>query len=84
MAYSGRYKPKNIRKYEGNSSLIKYRSLWERQVMRWLDNNTNVIGWSSEEVVVGYKSPKDNAYHRYFIDLFIRMKDGKCYLIEIE
>ncbi len=22
--------------------------------------------------------------HRYFVDLFIRMKDGKCYLIEIK
>ena len=84
MAYSGRYKLKNVRKYEGNPSVIKYRSLWERQVMRWLDNNPNVIGCNSEEVVVGYVSPKDKKYHQYFIDMFIRMKDGKCYLIEIK
>ena len=84
MAYSGRYKPKNLKKYEGNVSSIKYRSLWERQVMRWLDSNPNVIGWNSEEVVVRYKCKTDGKMHRYFTDLFIRMKDGKCFLIEIK
>ena len=84
MAYSGRYKPKNIKKYEGNVSSIKYRSLWERQVMRWLDSNPSVIGWNSEEVVVRYRCKTDGKIHRYFTDLFIRMKDGKCFLIEIK
>ena len=84
MAYSGRYKPKNIRKYEGNPSNIKYRSLWERNVMRWLDNNPSVIGWNSEEIIIRYRCKTDGKMHRYFTDLFIRMKDGKKYLIEIK
>ena len=84
MTYSGRYKPKNVRKYEGNVSNIKYRSLWERQVMRWLDNNQSVIGWNSEEVVIRYRCKTDGQTHRYFTDFFIRMKDGKKYLIEVK
>ena len=84
MAYSGRYKPKNIKKYEGDASNIKYRSLWERQAFRWCDNNPSVIGWNSEEVVVRYRCKTDGKMHRYFTDLFIRMKDGKCFLVEIK
>ena len=84
MAYSGRYKVKNIGKYAGNPSNVKYRSLWERQVMRWLDDNDSVMRWNSEEVVVGYKCKTDNRLHRYFVDLYIQMKDGKEYLIEIK
>lgn len=83
MAYSGTYKVKNIRKYEGNHMNVKYRSLWERNVFRWLDNNDDILGWSSEEVVVGYRCKTDNKIHRYFIDLFIRTKNG-CYLVEIK
>ena len=84
MAYSGRFKPKNIEKYEGDSSNIKYRSLWERQCFKWLDDNPNVIGWNSEEIVVRYRCKTDGKMHRYFTDLFIRFKDGKKYLIEIK
>lgn len=84
MPYSGRYRVKNLSKYEGNPSKVQYRSLWERQVMRWLDDNPSVIGWNSEEVVIGYKCKTDNRLHRYFVDMFIRMKDGKCYLVEIK
>jgi len=84
MAYSGRYRVKNIRKYAGNPLKVKYRSLWERQVMRWLDDNDSVLRWNSEEVIVGYKCKTDNRLHRYFVDLYIQMKDGKEYLIEIK
>jgi hypothetical protein len=84
MTYSGRYRPKNIGKYEGNASNIKYRSLWERQVMRWLDNNQSVIGWNSEEIVIRYRCKTDGQTHKYFTDFFIRMKDGKKYLIEVK
>ena len=84
MTYSGRYRPKNVGKYEGNVSNIKYRSLWERQVMRWLDDNQSVIGWNSEEVVIRYRCKTDGQTHKYFTDFFIRMKDGKKYLIEVK
>jgi hypothetical protein len=82
--YKGKFKPKNLKKYEGDFSNITYRSHWERQAFRWCDNNKDIVGWNSEEVVVSYKCKTDGKMHRYFIDLFIRMKDGKCYLIEIK
>ena len=84
MAYSGRYSVKNKRKYEGDYTNVVYRSLWERQAFKFLDNHKDVIGWNSECVVVPYRCKTDGKVHRYFPDLFIRMKDGKTYLIEIK
>lgn len=84
MAYSGRYKVKNLKKYVGNSANVKYRSLWERQVMRWLDSNPAVVSWNSEEVVIPYRCRTDNKVHRYYMDLYIKFDDGKKYLIEIK
>ena len=42
MAYSGRYRVKNPKKYEGDFNKVKYRSLWERQTFKWLDNNPGI------------------------------------------
>ena len=82
--YKGKFKPKNLKKYEGDFSNITYRSHWESQVFRWCDDNSDIIGWNSEEIVIPYKCKTDGKMHRYFTDVFIRMKDGKCYLIEIK
>jgi len=82
--YSGSFKPKNREKYQGDVSAIKYRSMWERQVFRWCDENTSVAKWSSEEVVIPYRCRTDGKSHRYFVDLFIEFKGGKRYLIEIK
>jgi len=84
MAYSGRYKVKNPKKYEGDFKKVKYRSLWERQAFKWLDNNPDIIGWNSEEVIIPYRCKTDNKIHRYFVDLFVRTKDNKVYIIEIK
>ena len=80
MAYSGRFVPKNANKYLGNPTGIIYRSLWERRVMVHLDENTSVLEWSSEEIIIPYLSPVDNRYHRYFPDFFVRTKDGAMIL----
>jgi protein involved in polysaccharide export with SLBB domain len=72
--YKGIFKPKNPQKYKGNVDNIIYRSLWERQVMNWLDDNVNVIEWQSEEVAVPYISPVDSRWHRYFPDFIAKMK----------
>ena len=82
--YKGKYRVKNIKKYEGDPSNCVFRSLWERQAFRWLDEHPKVIKWSSEEVVVPYKCKTDGKMHRYFTDLKIKMADGKTYLIEIK
>lgn len=77
MAYSGRFSPKNPKKYEGNPTNIFFRSLWELKFMKWCDDNPNVIQWSSEEIIIPYISPVDNKYHRYFPDIKMKTKDAK-------
>jgi hypothetical protein len=75
MAYKGRFKPHNPQKYRGNPTNIIYRSLWELRFMRYLDSHSDVIEWSSEEIIIPYISPVDNRYHRYFPDFYVKMKD---------
>ena len=83
-AYRGTYRVKNIKKYEGDPTKCVFRSLWERQVFRWLDDHPKVVKWSSEEVVIPYRCKTDGKMHRYFTDLKIRMDNGKTYIIEIK
>ena len=88
MAYKGRYKPINPSKYKGDPTNIIYRSLLERRFMVYCDAKDFVLEWNSEEIVVPYKSPIDNRWHRYFVDFWIRYrnKDGviKASLIEVK
>jgi hypothetical protein len=86
MTYKGKYSPKNPKKYKGDPTNIIFRSLWERKVMLYLDENTNVIEWSSEEIAIPYRSPLDNRIHRYFPDFLakIRKRDGSTETIMIE
>lgn len=73
--YQGKFKPNNPNKYRGDPTNIIYRSLWEFRVMRYLDNNSSVLQWSSEELIIPYVSPLDNRVHRYFPDFWVKMKD---------
>ena len=88
MPYSGLFKPQNANKYNGDPSRIVYRSSWEVRVMRYLDDNPNVIWWASEELHVPYVSPVDQKVHRYFPDFIVRakLKDGKevTYMLEVK
>ena len=88
MSYSGRFKPKNYKKYKGDPTRIFYRSLWERRFMVYCDESTNILEWGSEEVIIPYRSPLDNRIHRYFPDFYIKIKESnntiKKYLIEIK
>jgi len=84
MAYSGRYSVKNREKYEGDPSRVFFRSLWERQVFKWIDDNPQIVKWSSEEVVIPYRCQTDNRIHRYFMDVKMVMEDGKTFLVEIK
>lgn len=82
----GIFKPKNPNKYIGSTPV--YRSMLELKAFRYLDNNPNVLTWSSESVVIPYISPADGKMHRYFVDLVAKLKskDGtiKKLLIEIK
>lgn len=82
--YKGFFKPKNPGKYKGNPTNIVYRSGWELKFMIYLDNHPEVISWSSEEIIVPYRSPVDNRVHRYFPDFLVKKKDGKTLLVEIK
>lgn len=85
--YSGKYFPKNPRKYRGDINNIFYRSSWECKYMAFLDTDSRVIEWSSEEIVIPYRSPVDNRTHRYFVDFYVKMQTTsgiKVFLIEIK
>jgi hypothetical protein len=88
MSNKGRFKPKNPQKYKGDANNIIYRSTWEIKVMRYLDDNPNVIWWGSEELPIPYYSPVDKKKHRYFPDFIAKMRkaDGTVmtYIIEVK
>ena len=86
MAYSGRYRVKNPEKYKGNHEKVYYRSSWELKFMVYCDNNSAILEWGSEEVVIPYISPLDGRRHRYFPDFYIKVKqkDGSVKRIIIE
>jgi hypothetical protein len=86
MAYSGRFSPKNPKKYAGDPTKIIFRSLWELRVMKYLDENPNVIEWKSEEIAIPYISPVDNRRHRYFPDFIVKVRrsDGTTHTMMLE
>ena len=84
MTYKGKYTVKDRKKYVGDPDKVVYRSLWERQAFKWVENQPNIIEWGSEEVVIPYVCETDRKVHRYFIDLYFKTDDGKKYLIEIK
>ena len=77
MAYSGKYRPINPKKYRGNPTRVIYRSLWERKFMVFCDNNPSIMEWGSEGKV-----------RRYFPDFYIKVreKSGQIakYVIEVK
>jgi hypothetical protein len=88
--YQGFFTPTHPEKYRGDVKNIVFRSGWELRVMRWLDNNSSILAWSSEEIVIPYKSPLDDPkemkVRRYFPDFFVEAigNDGKVKKILIE
>ena len=88
MSYSGKFTPQNPRKYVGDPTNIIYRSSWELKVMKWLDENHQILQWGSEEIIIPYKSPVDGRWHRYFPDFFVKVmqRDGqiKTTILEVK
>lgn len=84
MAYKGKFKPLNPKKYLGDTKNIVYRSSWELIYLSKLDKDDNVVKWSSEEIQVPYRSPIDGQIHRYFVDMYVEYKNGDKFLIEIK
>ena len=86
MAYKGKYRPRNIRKYLGDPRKITFRSTWERKFMVYCDTSPQIIEWASEEIVIPYLHP-DGKTRRYYPDFYIKRKNKngiKEYVIEIK
>lgn len=88
MAYKGIFRARNPNKYKGDPTNIVYRSRWELMVMSKLDQHDDVLEWSSEEIIIRYRSPVDGKVHRYFPDFWVKKKDRSgnivCDLIEVK
>ena len=80
---SGKYKLKNPQKYIGNKDKIFFRSSLELRMMNYLDNSKLIDKWSSEEVVIPYRSPINNKIRNYYIDFFVYINNRKI-LIEVK
>jgi len=77
MSYKGKFRPKNRKKYMGDFREVIYRSSWELKFMQYCDTNKSIVKWSSEEIVIPYRSPVDNRVHRYFPDFYVKYRDVK-------
>lgn len=85
--YKGNIDPSTLKhpeKYDGNIENIVYRSLWERNVIYWLDENPNVESWASEELYFFYDHPVTGKRARYFPDFYVKMFDGLQRVIEVK
>jgi hypothetical protein len=86
MTYKGKFSPKYPKKYKGDPTNIIFRSSWELRLFKYLDENTNVLEWQSEEIAIPYRSPLDGRLHRYFPDVVVKVRkpDGSTETIMIE
>ena len=82
--YKGKYPVKNVHKYKGNADEVTYRSHWEKSVMLWLDNNSEVLQWNSEDFIVPYYYDVDKKWHKYHVDFWIKFKNGTVLLVEVK
>lgn len=80
----GLFTPKNPQKYSGDYTNIVYRSSWEKKAFNMCDINPNIVKWASEEFHIPYICPTDGRRHRYFPDLYLKLKNGKKLIIEIK
>jgi hypothetical protein len=77
MAYKGKYRIKKIEKYKGDPTNVTYRSLWERKFMKYCEENPHILEWSSEEIIIPYRSPIDRKIHKYYPDFLIKIRNSK-------
>lgn len=84
----GYYTPINPQKYVGDVTKIRYMSSYELEMHKFLDGNTNVLKWASEEIAIPYLKPTDGQWHKYYPDYWVQYvnKDGeiKHELIEVK
>ena len=87
MAYKSRFSPKNVSKYVGDATKINCRSLWERNICKFCDENANITKWTFEEIAIPYFSPIDQKMHNYFPDFLIEFEQRgtkKTWMVEVK
>ena len=77
----GLYHPRNPGKYVGNLNKVRYMSSWELKLHQFLDNNPNILRWSSEPGAIPYIKPTDGKIHRYFPDYWVEYQNTKGQII---
>jgi hypothetical protein len=70
----GFYQVKNPAKYTGKTQPY-YRSSWEYTVMRFFDDNPNIVSWASEPIRIRYFNPILNKYTVYVPDFLVVYED---------
>lgn len=83
----GRFQPVNPDKYLGNTQPT-YRSSWELAFMRFCDNHSSVLKWSSEPIRLPYVHPLTGKRTTYVPDFLIQYQDRnsnvKTEMIEVK
>ncbi len=74
--------PRNPEKYVGDIRKIRYMSSWELDAHKFLDNNSKVLRWASEEIKIPYISPVDKKLHNYYPDYWIEFKNRDGEIIQ--
>jgi len=78
----GWFTPKHPDKYVGDPTKIRYMSSWEYKTDVFLDNNPNILKWSSEEIIIPYIKPTDNRIHRYFPDYWVQYRNRRGQIVQ--
>ena len=78
-----KYYPKHPEKYVGDINDIVCMSRWEKEFNIFLDNNPNILQWSSETIAIPYVKPTTGRVHRYYPDYYIKYRDKNNQIHEI-
>jgi hypothetical protein len=79
----GVYPLRNKSKYIGDKPPY-FRSSWEREYMRYLDEHEFVARWGSECISIPYFDPVKNIKRNYFTDFLVVLKDRRRIVVEIK
>ena len=72
----GFFEPNHPEKYTGTHPIV-YRSGLEKSAMSFFDENSSVIEWRSETLIIPYIKPTDGRVHKYYTDFLVHIRDGK-------
>ncbi len=78
----GFYHPRHPEKYVGDVTKIRFMSSWELQADKFLDDNPNILRWSSEEIAIPYIKPTDKKVHKYYPDYWVEFRNSHGKIVQ--